>query len=265
MTTVNSSDTQAVILAAGLGSRLGELTKDVAKCMIPANGVTLIQRILIQLDELEVSRIVLVVGYKADKLIKHISDLSIKTEVLFVYNDRYDKTNNIYSLYLARKYLCEMDTLLLESDLILGPHVLCGFLRESDPNLVLVAQYENWMDGTVVTLDDKTYQIQEFIDKKHFRTEDINKYYKTVNIYKFSREFITQYYLPFLDSYCRFISQNEYYEIILRMITVLKIADIFEHISLKAIPVGSGDVWYERDDVTDLRMAESLFLENTTI
>ena len=156
MTTVHSSVTQAVILAAGLGSRLGELTKDVAKCMIPVNGVTLIQRILIQLDELELSRIVLVVGYKADKLIKHISDLSIKTEVLFVYNDRYDKTNNIYSLYLARKYLCEMDTLLLESDLILGPHVLCGFLRESDPNLVLVAQYENWMYGTVVTLDDKT-------------------------------------------------------------------------------------------------------------
>ena len=59
---------QAIILAAGMGKRLGALTKDNTKCMIKVNGVTLIDRLLIQLSSLQLSRVVIVVGYKGDKL-----------------------------------------------------------------------------------------------------------------------------------------------------------------------------------------------------
>ena len=64
---------QAIILAAGMGKRLKELTKDNTKCMVEVNGITLIERVLRQLDRLGLSKIVLVVGYKGDKLISFVN------------------------------------------------------------------------------------------------------------------------------------------------------------------------------------------------
>ena len=55
---------QAVILAAGMGKRLGELTKNNTKCMIKVNGITLIERVLTQLSSLPLTRIIIVIGYK---------------------------------------------------------------------------------------------------------------------------------------------------------------------------------------------------------
>ena len=59
---------QAIILAAGMGKRLKELTQNNTKCMVRVNGVTLIERMLKQLDELDLKRIVLVIGYQGKKL-----------------------------------------------------------------------------------------------------------------------------------------------------------------------------------------------------
>ena len=77
------------------------------------------------------------------------------------------------------------------------------------------------MDGTVVTLDDER-RILRIIDKEHFRYEEINDYYKTVNIYKFSKEFSSKYYVPFLTAYCTALGNNEYYEQVLRVILHLR-------------------------------------------
>ena len=95
---------QALILAAGMGKRLKDLTSDSAKCMVKVNGKTLIERMLSQLDELNLSKIIIVVGYKAEGLKSYINSLNIKTPITFVTNKIYSKTNNIYSLYLAKNY-----------------------------------------------------------------------------------------------------------------------------------------------------------------
>ena len=65
---------QAIILAAGMGKRLGELTKDNTKCMVPVNGIRLIDRMLTQLSALQLNRVVIVVGYQGENLIHHIGD-----------------------------------------------------------------------------------------------------------------------------------------------------------------------------------------------
>ena len=96
---------QAVILAAGMGKRLGDLTKGNTKCMIQVGHETLISRLLHQLDKQSISRIVLVVGYKAQELKDYLATLSFNTPIEFVENTVYDQTNNIYSLYLAKDYL----------------------------------------------------------------------------------------------------------------------------------------------------------------
>lgn len=156
---------QAIILAAGMGKRLKELTSNATKCMVEVNGVTMIERALSQLDALNLERIVLVVGYEGKKLMEYIGTLDIKTPVQYVDNDVYYKTNNIYSLYLAKDYLLQDDTLLLESDIIFESAILERLLNNPYPSLALVAKYESWMDGTVVTLDEED-NIIGFLGKK---------------------------------------------------------------------------------------------------
>ena len=242
---------QAIILAAGMGKRLKELTKDNTKCMVEVNGITLIERVLRQLDRLGLSKIVLVVGYKGDKLISFVDTLSINTPIVFVDNPIYDRTNNIYSLYLAKEYLLKEDTLLLESDLIIEDGILEKLAAFSSPNAVLVAPWGPWMDGTVVTLDCQN-RIQTFLDKRQFRFSDTDTYYKTVNIYRFSREFLTSHYVPFLEAYCTALGHNEYYEQVLKVIAQL--SEPWMHAL-----VLEDEKWYEIDDIQDLDIAEILF------
>lgn len=246
---------QAIILAAGMGKRLGAYTRDNTKCMVRINGVTLIDRMLTQLSGLGLNRVVIVEGYKGRELREHIGkryDGVLKIE--FINNPVYDKTNNIYSLALAGKELGEDDTLLLESDLIFDGKLLDMILEDGHPNVALVAKYESWMDGTVVRIDEER-NIVNFITKKAFRYEDADTYYKTVNIYKFSREFSKHKYLPFLDAYCKSVGKNEYYEQVLRVTTLLDDND------LKALPIG-GAKWYEIDDAADLDIAETIFADD---
>ena len=242
---------QAIILAAGMGKRLKQLTNNNTKCMVKVNGVTMIERMLSQLDKLNLSNITVVVGYKGKELQEYISTLNIKTKINYVENEIYDKTNNIYSLYLARHCLLQEDTLLLESDLIFEDFVLEKIVNDPYPSLALVAKYESWMDGTVVTLDEEN-NITRFLDKKAFKFEDIKNYYKTVNIYKFSKEFSTSHYVPFLEAYSKALGDNEYYEQVLKVITLLDKPEI------KATKLGN-ESWYEIDDVQDLDIAESIF------
>ena len=171
---------QAIILAAGMGRRLGEYTRDNTKCMLPVNGERLIDRVLGQLSQLGLSRVVIVVGYKGQNLIDYIGhryDDRLKIE--YVNNPVYDKTNNIYSLSLAKDKLQEDDTLLIESDLIFDDSLFRMILDNPYPNLALVDKYETWMDGTMVRIDEDN-NIVNFIPKKAFKYKDVDSYYKTV-------------------------------------------------------------------------------------
>ena len=242
---------QAIILAAGMGKRLGEKTRNNTKCMLEVNGIRLIDRALESLKEAGISRVILVIGYKGANVKEYVGEDFKGMPVVYVENDVYDKTNNIYSLYLARDFMCEEDTLLLESDIIFESRVLQRILDDPYPNLALVDKYESWMDGTVVTLDEDR-KIKRFIDKSGFRYDEIKSYYKTVNIYKFSKEFSARYHVPFLKAYCTALGDNEYYEQVLRVILHLHDAPI------RALPL-SGEIWYEIDDIQDLDIAEGMF------
>lgn len=244
---------QAIILAAGMGKRLGELTRNNTKCMIQVNGVPLIYRMLHQLVSCSVSRVVMVVGYQAENLMKYVRELHLPVPVVFIENKIYDKTNNIYSLAMAQEYLEKDDTILLESDLIFEDRALSNLLEDPEKNLALVAKYEPWMDGTMVRIDSDR-NIVSFIPKSGFKYSEINSYYKTVNIYKFSKEFSQSYYVPFLNAYTKARGENEYYEQVLRVLTFL------DQIDFKAMPL-SGEKWYEIDDIQDLDIAEVLFAE----
>lgn len=242
---------QAIILAAGMGKRLKELTKGNTKCMVQVNGVRLIDRLMGQLEPLRLTRVVVVTGYCGEALKAHIRSLGLSTEVVFVENPIYDQTNNIYSLWLAHEWLCAEDTLLFESDLIFEDSIVQQLIADPRPNLALVDRYESWMDGTCVKIDAED-NILGFVSKSSFRFSEAADYYKTVNIYKFSRDFSANQYVPFLEAYSRAMGNNQYYEEVLKIIAMLDSSSI----QVRRL---SGQRWYEIDDAQDLDIAETLF------
>ena len=249
---------QAIILAAGMGRRLGDYTKDNTKCMVPVNGVRLIDRLLGQLAKQKLQRVVIVVGYKGKELREYIGNrYDGQLNIEFAENPVYDKTNNIYSLAIVKDKLQEDDTLLIESDLIFSDNIIPMIVENTNPNLALVAKYETWMDGTMVRLDDDN-NIVNFISKDAFDYNDVDSYYKTVNIYKLSKQFSQHKYVPFLDAYTKAVGNNEYYENVLRIISLLNSHD------MKALPIGN-EKWYEIDDKQDLDIAEALFADEKDV
>ena len=145
---------QALMLAAGMGRRMGKYTEAMTKCMIEVGGRTLLQRAVDALKEAGITKFVMVVGWECDKLVDYIQRNISGMDFQFVYNYDYATTNNIYSLYLARDYLAQDDTILLESDLVYESSLLKKIVEDPRANLVAVAKYEHWMDGTVTTLDE---------------------------------------------------------------------------------------------------------------
>ena len=239
---------QAIILAAGMGRRLRQLTEKNTKCMVSINGERLIDRTLDALEGLDLRRIIIVVGYKSGNLIRHIGERHDNIPIEFIQNRIYDKTNNIYSLALAKDKMEEDDTILLESDIIFNPEMLKVLVDNPYPNIALVAKWASWMDGTVVKIDDKC-NIVSMVPKEAFDFNETAEYYKTVNIYKFSKEFAKLKYNPFLEAYCKSMGYNAYYEQVLNIITYISANE------MKALPVRDLK-WFEIDDIQDKEIAE---------
>lgn len=247
---------QAIILAAGMGKRLRSYTKNATKCMVPVNGKTLIEYTIEALVDNKIDRLVVVVGYKGQLLKDFISSKfnaqNLKgMKIKYIENPVYDSTNNIYSLYLACGEMAKDDTILLESDLIFKPSIIRELIESRDKDLAVVSPFEPWMDGTCTELDENNY-ITNILDKAHFNWDNTHSYFKTVNIYKFSKEFTTQYYIPFLEAYQKAFGKNEYYEQVLKVLSFLSAS------VLKGLVVNPDD-WYEIDDPADLAVAEDKF------
>lgn len=242
---------QAIMLAAGKGSRLGKYTKNNTKCMLEVNGIKLLDRAINALKKANIHKLILVLGYEKDNVKEYVDNNVKDMEIIYVDNDIYDKTNSIYSLFLARDYLLNDDTILLESDLIYDENLIANLINSKYESAAVVAKYEQWMDGTVTITDDDN-NITNVIEKKDFEYSNIDKYYKTVNIYKFSKEFSEKLYVPFLESYIKAFGNNDYYELVLKVISNLNKSH------LKAYKV-SNELWYEIDDCQDLDIASTLF------
>lgn len=243
---------QALMLAAGMGKRLKKYTNDNTKCMLEVAGKKLIDRAIESIVKAKIKKFILVIGYKGQELKKYIEEkyINLDMEFVFIENTEYATTNNIYSLWLAKNEMSKDDTILLESDLIFEDRVISEMVKDKRKNLVAVAKYQEWMDGTVVLLENS--EIKQMLSKKMMTSQLISQYYKTVNIYKFSKEFFSNVYIPFLEAYQKAVGRNSYYESVLSCILNV------ENIKLNAFDM-SNDEWYEIDDEQDLEIAEAKF------
>lgn len=243
---------EAILLAAGKGSRLGKYTKDNTKCMLKVNGVTLLERTIESLVESNVKKLTIVLGYKGENVKKYIDEMELnkKIEIKYMDNSEYENSNNIYSLYLTKNIIND-DVILLESDIIFEKDIIIELVNSTEKNMAVVDKYQDWMDGTVVKFDEYK-NITSFIGKDKFNYKDKDEYYKTVNIYKFSKHFFNEVYMPFLEQYINVYGKNDYYE------TVLRITTIFKDSELKAYNVNNKR-WYEIDNEEDFKNASKIF------
>lgn len=244
---------QSIILAAGLGSRLGELTKECTKCMVKINGITLIERMLRQLDRYGMDRIIIVTGYKGDILKDYVQNLGINTPVVFVDNSDYRHTNNIYSLWLTREFLEEMDSLVLESDMIFEDRVIEKMLAIDNGCGTFVARPRPWMDGSIVKLD-KDNNIVYFVDDEEVKRIDPSYYHKIVSIYKFKKRYVLEKYMTYLNEYVKKNKDNNLYESLLKVIDL----DVEKKIPAEIL---DEEQWYEINDIQDMDIAESMFAD----
>ena len=115
----------AIILAAGMGTRLRPLTNDKPKCLVEVNGVPMVERQIQFLKEKGINDITLISGYKANAL----DYLKGKYGVDIVFNDRYETCNNINSLYIVKDRF--HDTYILEGDVYMDKNILLSEVSQS--------------------------------------------------------------------------------------------------------------------------------------
>ena len=244
---------QTVILAAGMGKRLKDLTKNHTKGMVEINGKTLIERAINNIVKAGINRIIIVTGYQGEALREYVSRLNPNADIVFINNENYAETNNIYSLWLAKDYLTEDDTIVLESDIIFEEGLLERLMESNEECVTFVARPQPWMDGTIVKFD-KNNKIVEFIDSNSYDMNNINDYYKTVSVYKFTKEFINKKYMPLMNAYIQAWGDSSVYE------SALKVVTMGHKTSVPSI-VLNDECWYEINDIQDVDIAESLFAE----
>jgi len=234
----------ALLLAAGMGSRLSPLTDSSPKCLVEVNGTPILEKLIRSLRSHGFKRLVVVTGHLSEVIQDYLGNRYADIEITYIHSTLYKTTNNIYSLWLAKKVIDE-PFLLIESDLVFQPELLKPMLQ---PDRIAISKQLPWMNGTTVTLNK-----QQQLDA--FWTGSVNRngtsYFKTVNIYSFSRR-----------------SWQLIWERLNRHISAKKVEGYYESAFAELVAEGSlafapvffdADQWYEIDTLKDLSAAEQMF------
>ena len=243
---------KAIILVAGMGTRLKPLTDNTHKCLTEVNGKAIIVNALKHLDSIGVDETILVIGYLGDQIKKRIGDKFGNMKISYIENPIYNKTNTSYSLWVALKDLEVVDRLLvLEGDVFFEEQLLINFLSDDFSTSTVVQKYNPNLDGSFVELSSNL--VIDWIHKKvrpvNFTIEDK---FKTVNIHKFDKIFVKELLKPTLKQHVDEKNGEEPMEHVMQDIVTKRNGKVhvFEVGTLK---------WFEIDDVDELKIAEEIF------
>ncbi len=242
--------TCALLLAAGTGTRLKPLTTSAPKCLTEINGVSILERLISNLRKQGFKRLIVVIGHLGDQIQKSLELCAADMQIDYVTNPVYRTTNNLYSLWLARKQINE-SFLLVESDLIFKSDMLGDMLY---PDKIAVSRMLPWMNGTTVELDSKQ-KVTTFC--KGDESSHDGHHYKTVNVYSLSLASWKKIEVR-LTRYVAEKKLGDYYEVVFTEM----IAD--HSLSFEAV-FFEADLWYEIDTGEDLLAAEILFAGSAPI
>jgi histidinol-phosphate/aromatic aminotransferase/cobyric acid decarboxylase-like protein/choline kinase len=242
---------KAIILAAGVGSRLRPFTDAQPKCLVPVNGVPILINTLTCLVKAGIKQTVIVVGHLKENIYERIGINFHGMEITYVESERYTTTNNIYSLWLAREHLDD-NVLLLEADVFFEQGLIDRLLNDQGENQAAVVRHQPWMSGTVVRLNNDS-KIESMVGSSQQGPDfDYSDTLKTVNIYRFSGDFLRNRFLPCLDAAINAGNVRDFYETILHELCCQ------DEPAVTAVRCDNVK-WFEIDNHDDLTAANYLF------
>jgi HAD superfamily hydrolase (TIGR01450 family) len=237
----------AVVLAAGIGSRLRPTTLELPKVCIPVGGRSILARQLAAYADAGVSDVVVVAGYLPDRtraISEAIASDRDGLEITVVENDRYANTNNLYSLYQAREQLAGDPFLLSNGDVVFDPSIVETLLDE-DADSAIACDYRSHSDEAMkVTVDaDGT------VDHIAKDVPPDAAHAVSIDLYRFSSAFSTELF----DRASRLFADGEY-----DVWTEVAIDAVVEEYDVEPVDIGRRR-WVEIDDEADLRVADRTF------
>ena len=123
---------KALILNSGRGSRMEDITSTHPKCMTEiSSNETILSRQLRLIKAAGINDVIITTGYMADTLKDYCKNLDLELNIQFVHSEKFETTNYIYSMYLA-KDLLDDDILLMHGDLVFDFDVLVRMLENEN-------------------------------------------------------------------------------------------------------------------------------------
>ena len=234
---------KAIILAAGLGTRLLPITDQVPKCMVEVNGIPIIDNQLDGLLRHGVTDVAVVSGYKADVLAAHLE--ARYPSVRIIPNRRYAETNNMYSLFLAKDFLLgDADGfLLMNGDVYFDHGILEGLLKGADRSLVACDRRGYLEESMKITLaNGRINHISKSISEQ-------DHYAVSIDVYRISSADGVALFAEIEDTIVNRGDERSWTEVALDR--------VFDKCDFRPYVIDGR--WVEIDNHDDLMLAESVF------
>ncbi len=239
----------AVILAAGLGSRLKHMTDDIPKCLVRVNTTTILENMLDNLAASPIKHCTIVIGYRAERIVERIGSRYKSLAIHYIENENYMNTNDMYSLWLARKVL-RKGALLIEGDIFIKSGVVNDIINSlDDRSYYITGPYRYEVHNILVANNDQD-RITQVCDSNDVEKCMKNGYVISAGMLVIQKDFGKRL-IEWLDSYVSIKNYTVYYDTV-----------ISEHI--REFPLYSyqidTDSWIEIDTLADLRRARVKFV-----
>lgn len=245
------SNLTALILAAGYGSRIADVTTD-PKCLLKVNGKTLIDWHFEALRNVGIKKVVVVTGYKRDVLEDYLTKFEKDFDIQFAVNDDFQVKGNTYSFYYGLEKT-QGDFLLFDADLIYEESILKDFVEDHSSNQILIGKSSiDDIECSKAMIDNDGF-VRMTIDKRAVTEEEKSRLTfagEAVGILKFSKNYRDDMYQA-----CRKFLADE-----------KNISKNWEHVMNDFLLTHNMDVhhtlserWVEIDNKVDLEKAKSIF------
>lgn len=246
---------KAIILVAGMGTRLKPYTETTHKCLTQVNGVPILENALKRLHTVGITEVVLVVGYLKEQIKKHIGTCFAEMKIQYIANNDYKDTNTSRSLVQGLEVIKVSgdyeELYVLEGDVFFSCDVLNRLVDSPDKNVTVLEPYNEKLSGTFVEVSNDGFVSNWTRESRRPERYTLPDKYKTVNLYKFSKKYVEDALIPAAKN---IDGQSDGRE---SMETVMNDA-VGKYLPLKAV-VLHGEKWFEIDDENDLKEAEQIF------
>jgi choline kinase len=230
-------DFQAIILAAGRGTRMNLTTKKIPKCLLHVGKKTILDRQIDILLKNGIKDILIVTGYKSDLIKKHLFKKNIK----IVYNKNYKKYDNLFSIWSVKDFI-KTNFICIYGDLIFNEKLLSSFLQSSNSSLIV--------DKPLHVYDSHSVIIKESLIKNiNFDTKKYVPSGQFIGILKFNDDSINL----FKKGLDFFYQNNDLNGEFVRLIKFL-----LDKIDIHAFPIKQ-NIWINVNDGKNYEIAKNLF------